>query len=143
MAEKDNFELTQFAAKIVANYVSKNKVTPADLPELINQVHIALSTLGGDSIVPAATPLVPAVALKKSVGPDYIICLEDGLKFKTLKRHLNLKYNMTPDQYRSRWSLPPDYPMVAPSYAEKRSALAKSSGLGRMTAKRRGVRAKR
>lgn len=123
--------LVETAADIVSAYVSNNSVTPADLVGLIAQVHTALSALGDEPVALPATPPVPAVSIKKSITPEYLVCLEDGLQFKSLKRHLNSKYNLTPDQYRSRWSLPSDYPMVAPAYAERRSALAKSMGLGR------------
>ena len=120
----------EYAAKIVSAHISNNSVQASDLPALIQQVYTALTTLGS---VPAQAveKREPAVAVKKSVFPDYIICLEDGKKLKMLKRHLMTSYNLTPDAYRERWGLPSSYPMVAPSYAEKRSALAKSIGLGR------------
>lgn len=118
-----------FTADIVAAYVSNNSVSAADLPGLIESVHRALGQLG----TPAAAPveeLKPAVPVKKSVTPDYIICLEDGKKFKSLKRHLRTQYDLTPEQYREKWGLAPDYPMVAPNYALARSQLAKEMGLG-------------
>ena len=125
------------AAKIVAAYVSKNAVRPSDLPELVASAHAALIGLGTTS--PASTEPekpVPAVSIKKSVTPDFLICLDDGKKFKTLKRHLRMAYGMTPEEYRAKWGLPNDYPMVAPSYAEARSQLAKQRGLGTKRRKR-------
>ena len=127
--EPDMLELT---AQIVSAHVSNNPVEPDALPMLIREVFRALSDLSQD--VPAPAPEekpVPAVAARKSVFPDYIICLEDGKKLKMLKRHLKTAYDMTPDAYRQRWGLPPDYPMVAPNYASHRSDLAKKIGLGR------------
>jgi len=119
-------------ADIVSAYVSNNSVAHMDLPKLIADVHAALTRLarGETDEAPAETQLVPAVAVKKSVTPDYIISLEDGKKFKSLKRHLSSHYNMTPDEYRAKWGLPADYPMVAPNYAKSRSDLAKQMGLG-------------
>ncbi|MFN4011623.1 MAG: MucR family transcriptional regulator [Pannonibacter sp.] len=117
-------------ASIVAAYVSRNNVQPAELPHVIAITHAALIGLGSSAVI-AAEPLVPAVPIRRSVTPDAIICLEDGRAFKTLKRHLSTSYGLTPEQYRARWGLPADYPMVAPNYAESRSALAKSIGLGR------------
>lgn len=123
-------DLVEMAAEIVSAYVSANQVPSQDLPALIRTVHAALQDVAG--AVPAApdSPLEPAVPVKKSVTPDFIICLEDGKKFKSLKRHLRTRYAMTPDEYRSRWGLPHDYPMVAPNYAKERSNLAKRMGLG-------------
>ena len=120
----------EYAAKIVSAHISNNSVQASELPALIQQVYTALTTLGS---VPeqVAEKREPAVPPKKSVFPDYIICLEDGKKLKMLKRHLMTSYKLTPDAYRERWGLPSTYPMVAPSYAEKRSTLAKSIGLGR------------
>ncbi|MGQ3675401.1 MucR family transcriptional regulator [Xanthobacter sp. TB0139] len=118
-----------FTADIVAAYVSNNSVAANDLPALIESVHRALGQLGTPS-APPAEELKPAVPIKKSVTPDYIICLEDGKKFKSLKRHLRTSYGMTPDAYREKWGLPKDYPMVAPAYAAARSELAKNMGLG-------------
>ena len=122
----------ELAAQIVSAHVSNNTVEAAALPALIQEVYRALNSLKG-GISEAVTPEkpVPAVPIKKSVYPDYIVCLEDGKKLKMLKRHLQSSYNMTPEQYRERWGLPRDYPMVAPSYAERRSDLAKEIGLGR------------
>jgi predicted transcriptional regulator len=120
----------ELAADIVSAYVSNNSVPASDLGTLINDVHTALLrvTAGIAPIVPEA--LKPAIPVKKSVTNDYIICLEDGKKFKSLKRHLRTQYNMSPEEYREKWGLPPDYPMVAPNYAKARSALAKQMGLG-------------
>jgi predicted transcriptional regulator len=127
----------ELAADIVSAYVSNNSVPAGDLPALIGEIHIALSKIGnGSSELPAEAPK-PAVSIKKSVTPDYIICLEDGKKFKSLKRHLRTQYNMTPEQYREKWGLAPDYPMVAPNYAKARSELAKEMGLGQQRRKRR------
>jgi predicted transcriptional regulator len=131
----------ELAADIVSAYVSNNSVPSADLPSLISEVHSALMRVGGGTIeVPTEAPK-PAVPVKKSVTPDYIICLEDGKKFKSLKRHLRTQYNMTPEQYREKWGLPVDYPMVAPNYAKARSELAKEMGLGQQRRKRRTARA--
>ncbi len=125
-------------ANIVSAYVSNNSVPSADIPALISQVHSALKRVLGGATAVAAEPLKPAVPIKRSINSDYIVCLEDGLKFKSLKRHLRTRYNMTPDQYREKWSLPPDYPMVAPNYAAARSQLAKQMGLGQQRRRRRG-----
>ncbi len=124
-------DLTDLAAEIVAAYVAGNEVAPQDLPALIRTVHGALREISGAT--PAPSPTVaqdPAVPIKKSISADYIVCLEDGKKFKSLKRHLRTRYSMTPDQYRAKWGLPHDYPMVAPNYAKERSNLAKRMGLG-------------
>jgi predicted transcriptional regulator len=121
----------ELAADIVSAYVSNNSVAASELPGLIAEVHAALVRVGsGASAVAAPDNLRPAVPVKKSVGTDYIICLEDGKKFKSLKRHLRTQYNMSPEDYREKWGLPPDYPMVAPNYAQARSQLAKEMGLG-------------
>jgi len=123
-------ELLELTAEIVSAYVSNNAVGAEDLGKLINDVHVALSRVG--TIVKDETreELKPAVPIKKSVHPDFIICLEDGKKFKSLKRHLRTHYNLSPEEYREKWGLPHDYPMVAPNYAAARSALAKQMGLG-------------
>lgn len=128
-------ELLSLTTEIVAAHVSNNTVAVTDLPQLIEQVYKTLANVG---IEPAPAPErpQPAVPIKKSVTPDYIICLEDGKKLKMLKRHLKTAYDMTPEEYRDRWQLPPDYPMVAPNYAKQRSKLAKQIGLG--TRARRG-----
>ena len=120
----------ELAADIVSAYVSNNTVAPGDLPALIRDVHSALLRIQAAPPAPAAEPPKPAVNARRSVHDDYIICLEDGKKYKSLKRHLRTQYNMTPEQYRDKWALPPDYPMVAPNYAKARSALAKEMGLG-------------
>ena len=128
--------LVELTADIVSAYVGNNAVTAADLPTLITQVHKALGETAAVVAEPAEEERPePAVNPKKSVTRDYIICLEDGKKFKSLKRHLSSHYNMSPEEYRKRWDLPSDYPMVAPSYAEKRSQLARQSGLGRTRGK--------
>lgn len=119
------------AGDIVAAYVSNNSVPASDLPQLIASVHGALIKVAAGELEEPAVELKPAVPAKKSIGPDYIICLEDGKKFKSLKRHLMTHYNMTPEQYREKWDLDPNYPMVAPNYAAARSRLAKKMGLGR------------
>lgn len=124
--------LSEQTAAIVSAYVSNNAIAAADLPSVIARVHETLAQIAKGPVEPApAEKLVPAVPIKKSVTDDFITCLEDGKKFKSLKRHLNSKFGMTPEQYRTRWSLPSDYPMVAPGYSAKRSALALSLGLGR------------
>jgi len=124
-------------ANIVSAYVSNNSVPSADIPNLISQVHSALKRVSGGQATATAEPLKPAVSVKRSVTPEYIVCLEDGHKFKSLKRHLRTRYNMTPDQYREKWGLPADYPMVAPNYAAARSQLAKQMGLGQQRRRRR------
>ena len=119
------------AAEIVSAFVSNNSLPAAELPALIGSVHQALNTLAtGSTQQPAEEPKAPAVPIKKSVQPDYIVCLDDGKRFKSLKRHLRTTYDMTPEQYRAKWGLPADYPMVAPNYAATRSELAKTIGLG-------------
>ncbi len=122
-------DLLGLTAEIVAAHVSNNSVALADLPNLIQDVYRTLTNVGQPQPQQPERPQ-PAVPVKKSITPDYLICLEDGKKLKMLKRHLKTAYNMTPEQYRERWGLPPDYPMVAPNYAKHRSALAKKIGLG-------------
>ncbi|MFA5952883.1 MAG: MucR family transcriptional regulator [Hyphomicrobium sp.] len=135
MSEIENTaELLDLTTSIVSAYVSNNNVQPADLVALIASTYSALAGLGSEAAPAPAAALIPAVPIRKSVTPDAIICLEDGKKFKSLKRHLNTSYGLTPEQYRVKWGLPADYPMVAPAYAEARSALAKSMGLGRKAA---------
>jgi len=129
-------ELLSLTADIVASHVSNNSVPLSELPQLIQQVYATLAGIGAPKEEPAPTRPQPAVAVKKSVTPEYLICLEDGKKLKMLKRHLMTAYNMTPDEYRARWDLPPDYPMVAPNYAEQRRDLAKKIGLGTSRRKR-------
>jgi predicted transcriptional regulator len=126
----------ELTADIVSAYVSNNAVSAAEIPGLISQVHSALLRVSGGANDSPLEPLKPAVPLKKSITPDHIVCLEDGKKFKSLKRHLRTQYNMTPEQYREKWGLPPDYPMVAPKYAEARSQLAKQMGLGQQRRRR-------
>jgi predicted transcriptional regulator len=129
MAESEQTtDVLGLTARIVSAHVSNNSVTPESLPSLIQDVYRTLTGVGHE-MVPDARPQ-PAVPIKKSVMPDHIICLEDGKKLKMLKRHLKTAYNLTPDQYRERWGLSPDYPMVAPNYAMHRSTLAKKIGLG-------------
>ncbi|AWN40862.1 MucR family transcriptional regulator [Methylobacterium durans] len=126
-------DYVELAADIVSAYVSNNPVPPGELPQLIGRIHTALLQVGNgqpEAKAVSATPLQPAVPIKKSVTPDHIVCLEDGRTFKSLKRHLRAKYDLSPEQYRARWGLPPDYPMVAPNYAKARSDLAKAIGLG-------------
>ncbi len=122
-------DILALTTEIVAAHVSNNTVSVGDLPHLINQVYQSLSTIGTGT-APVVERTQPAVSVKKSITPDYIVCLEDGKKLKMLKRHLKTAYNMTPEDYRERWSLPADYPMVAPNYAKQRSRLAKEIGLG-------------
>jgi len=132
MAPEDpNKTLLELTAQIVSAHVSKNPVPPQGLPALIEQVYTALKTTTSEAPPAAAEKQVPFVPAKRSVFPDYIICLEDGRKLKTLKRHLRSTYGLSPEQYREKWNLAPDYPMVAPNYAEHRSKLAKQLGLGR------------
>jgi len=126
----------ELTAEIVSAYVSNNTVAAGEIPSLINQVHAALARVSGKSGDAPAEPLKPAVSIKKSITPEYIICLEDGKKFKSLKRHLRTQYNMTPEQYRDKWDLNADYPMVAPNYAAARSQLAKQMGLGQQRRRR-------
>lgn len=132
----NNDGLLELVADIVSAYVSNNSVPTADLPALIATTHAAISGLGSETATPVVEEkLTPAVSVKKSINADYLICLEDGKKFKSLKRHLRTSYDLTPEQYRARWKLPNDYPMVAPAYAEARSALAKKMGLGQQRKK--------
>jgi predicted transcriptional regulator len=126
----------ELTAQIVSAYVSNNTVPAADIPGLISQVHAALTRVSGKPAEGHGEPLKPAVSLKKSITPEYIVCLEDGKKFKSLKRHLRTQYNMTPEQYREKWGLGADYPMVAPNYAAARSQLAKQMGLGQQRRRR-------
>ena len=140
MDERDQAgDLLTMTTEIVAAHVSNNTVAVGDLAQLINQVYQSLANIGS---VPAAAPATrpqPAVSVKKSIQPDYLVCLEDGKKLKMLKRHLKTAYNMSPETYRERWGLPMDYPMTAPNYAKARSSLAKQIGLG---SKPRGKRGK-
>lgn len=124
-------ELVELSADIVSAYVGHNALSVADLPKLISDVHAALRNLKSNGAAAAPVELKPAVPIRKSIAPDYLICLEDGKKFKSLKRHLRTHYDLSPEQYREKWGLPADYPMVAPNYSETRSRLAKDNGLGR------------
>ncbi|SEG63575.1 MucR family transcriptional regulator [Bosea lathyri] len=134
MAETSD-NLIELVADIVSAYVSNNSVPMVDLPGLIATTHAAISGLGAPPAPVGEERPTPAVAVKKSITPDFLICLEDGKKFKSLKRHLRSAYNLSPEEYRARWGLPADYPMVAPSYAEARSSLAKRMGLGQQRRK--------
>jgi predicted transcriptional regulator len=127
---QDQPELIEMTAEIVAAYVASNNLAAADLPGLIQSVHRALAGVAGAGEPEPAVVKEPAVPIKKSLTPDYLICLEDGRRFKSLKRHLRTKYNLSPEDYRAKWGLPKDYPMVAPNYARARSDLAKQMGLG-------------
>ncbi|MEO5806006.1 MucR family transcriptional regulator [Devosia sp.] len=127
-------DLIELSADIVSAYVSHNALNPNDLPKLITEIHSALRALQNNEVPVAVEDLKPAVPVRKSVAADYIICLEDGKKFKSLKRHLRTHYNLSPEEYREKWGLPSDYPMVAPNYSATRSKLAKDNGLGRKAA---------
>ena len=132
---EDAMTMVEMTAEIVSAYIEHNSVPPGDLPTLIRSIHESLGALTGASIAaPAPEPLQPKVPIKKSVSNDYVVCLEDGKRFKSLKRHLHSEHGLSPDQYRTKWGLGKDYPMVAPSYADARSALAKTIGLGRKSA---------
>jgi predicted transcriptional regulator len=136
MSERsNNGDLLGLTTEIVAAHVANNSVAVADLPNLIQEVYRTLASVGSSPAVPERPQ--PAVNVKRSVTPDYIICLEDGKKLKMLKRHLKTAYNMSPEEYRDRWGLPADYPMVAPNYAQHRSSLAKKIGLGTKPRKRK------
>ncbi len=131
-----NGNYIELTAEIVSAYVSNNTVPASEIPSLISQVHSALSRVSGKTGDVTAEPLKPAISVKKSITPEYIVCLEDGKKFKSLKRHLRTQYSMTPEQYREKWGLGTDYPMVAPNYAAARSQLAKQMGLGQQRRRR-------
>ncbi len=139
MSEPGSKNFVDLTAKIVSAFVSHNSTLAADIPALIAQVHAALlrAANGGGEAVVAAEPARPAVSVKKSMTPDYLVCLEDGKRFKSLKRHLRSRYNMSPEQYRAKWGLPDDYPMVAPNYAVARSQLARKMGLGQQRRRKR------
>jgi predicted transcriptional regulator len=126
----------ELAAEIVSAYVSNNSVPASELPALLSDVHAAIIRVASGAVVAAPEVAKPAIPPKKSITNDYIVCLEDGRKFKSLKRHLRTQYNLSPEQYREKWGLPPDYPMVAPAYAKARSALAKQMGLGQQRRRR-------
>ena len=127
----DKSEIIEMTADIVSAYVGNNTVSASDLPSLIQSIHKALSGVSTGVETVEVAPKEPAVSIKKSITPDFLISLEDGKKYKSLKRHLRTQYNMSPEDYRTKWGLQKDYPMVAPNYAASRSALAKSMGLGR------------
>jgi predicted transcriptional regulator len=133
-AAKGYIDLT---ANIVSAYLSNNPTPASEIANLISQVHSALLRVSSGRNEAPTEPAKPAVSLKKSINPDYLVCLEDGKRFKSLKRHLRTQYNMTPEQYRDKWGLPADYPMVAPNYAVARSQLAKKMGLGQQRRKRK------
>ena len=136
MSEKPNLnEFLELTTEIVSAHVGNNSMDMSELPQLIQDVYKSLYSVG--TTPPAAERPQPAVPIKKSIFPDFVVCLEDGKKLKMLKRHLKTAYNMTPDEYRERWGLPSDYPMVAPNYAKHRSNLAKKIGLGTKPRKRR------
>lgn len=137
MSDDTRAQFIELTADIVSAYVSNNSVPTTDLPLLIREVHSALNGIATKAEEAPPEPQKPAVPVKKSVTPDYIICLEDGKQFKSLRRHLRTQYNMTPEDYREKWGLPADYPMVAPNYAKARSELAKEMGLGQQRRKRR------
>ena len=126
----------ELTADIVSAYVSNNSVSAGEIPSLINQVHAALVRVSAGQSDAQPEPLKPAISVKKSITPDHLVCLEDGKKFKSLKRHLRTQYSMTPEQYREKWGLNADYPMVAPNYAAARSQLAKQMGLGQQRRRR-------
>jgi predicted transcriptional regulator len=128
-------DLIDLSTDIVSAYVSHNALSVTDLPKLIADVHSALKGLKSEPAPAPVEELKPAVPVRKSIAPDYIICLEDGKKFKSLKRHLRTHYEMSPEDYREKWGLPADYPMVAPNYSATRSRLAKDNGLGRKSSK--------
>ena len=130
-------QFIELATDIVSAYVSNNSVASGELPTLIKDVFGALSRVSSGEPVAAAEAAKPAVPVKKSITPDYIVCLEDGKQFKSLKRHLRTQYNLSPEEYREKWGLPADYPMVAPAYAKARSALAKQMGLGQQRRRRK------
>jgi predicted transcriptional regulator len=138
----DNTELLTLTADIAAAYVSNNTVQATDVPSVIQTIYRALAGVGSAAVAPAPEPQKPAVPIKKSITPDFLISLEDGKKYKSLKRHLRTQYNMSPEDYRAKWGLQKDYPMVAPNYAASRSALAKSMGLGRGGAAKPAAKAK-
>jgi predicted transcriptional regulator len=136
MNENASGTYIELTADIVSAYVSNNTVAAGEISGLINQVHSALMRVSAGQSEAPVEALKPAVSVKKSITPEYIVCLEDGKKFKSLKRHLRTQYNMTPERYREKWGLPPDYPMVAPNYAAARSQLAKQMGLGQQRRRR-------
>jgi predicted transcriptional regulator len=137
MSEDTRIEYVELAAEIVSAYVSNNSLPPGELPALIGDIYASLVNVTHVVVDEPPEPQKPAISIKRSVTPDYIICLEDGKQFKSLKRHLRTQYNLTPEEYREKWGLASDYPMVAPNYAKARSDLAKEMGLGQQRRKRR------
>lgn len=137
----ETLDIVALVAEVVSAYVSNNEVDANELPAFIQQVHRSLSNVGSSRSLLLNDRADPVVPVEESIQPDYIVCLEDGRRLKMLKRHLKTAYNMTPDQYRERWGLSPDYPMVAPNYAKRRSALAKDIGLGTRREGRRNIAA--
>jgi predicted transcriptional regulator len=137
MSEDTRIEYVELAAEIVSAYVSNNSLPPSELPALIGDIYASLVNVTHVVVDEPPEPQKPAISIKRSVTPDYIICLEDGKQFKSLKRHLRTQYNLTPEEYREKWGLASDYPMVAPNYAKARSDLAKEMGLGQQRRKRR------
>jgi predicted transcriptional regulator len=133
-------DVLRMAVDVVAAYVSNNQVSAGQIPEVIHSVFDSMNALEGRSAEPGSEPQKPATSIRKSVTPEYLICLEDGKKLKMLKRHLRTTYDMTPEEYRAKWNLPPDYPMVSPNYAKQRSEFAKKIGLGRKAGETRGSR---
>jgi len=129
--------LIDMTAEIVSAYVGNNEISAAELPSLIQQVYGSLADVSQGVVISENEPLKPAISVKRSVSSDFIVCLEDGKKFKSLKRHLRAQYDMSPDEYRVKWGLPKDYPMVAPNYAQARSNLAKQMGLGQKSKRRK------
>ena len=124
-------DILRMSVEIVSAYVSNNSISATQVPDVINTVHGALASINGQTVTESAENQKPAISVRRSVNPDHIVCLEDGKKLKMLKRHLRAAYGMSPDEYRAKWGLPSDYPMVAPNYAQQRSAFAKQIGLGR------------
>ena len=137
MTEAAGKNFIDLTASIVSAYLSNNPMPVSEIPALINQVHAALLRVSTGRVETPLESARPAVSVKKSMTPDYLVCLEDGKRFKSLKRHLRSQYSMTPEQYRDKWGLPPDYPMVAPNYAVARSQLAKKMGLGQQRRRRK------
>jgi predicted transcriptional regulator len=138
----DTGEVLRMAVNIVAAYVSNNPLPPGQISEVIGTVFQSLRTFSGEIPAAASEPLKPAVPVRRSITPEYLVCLEDGKKLKMLKRHLRAAYGMSPDEYRAKWGLPPEYPMVAPNYAAQRSDFAKKIGLGRKPGQRPGRRSR-
>ncbi len=137
MSDTSGKSPVELTANIVSAYLSNNPTPASDIPNLISQVHAALLRVSNGRTDTPLEPAKPAVSAKKSITPEYLVCLEDGKRFKSLKRHLRTQYNMTPEQYRDKWGLPADYPMVAPNYAVARSQLAKKMGLGQQARKKK------